>query len=67
MNFLAYTQKLKLIEEYINKRQAVTPDQLAQKLSVSRRTILRMIIHLKEQGTAIEYCKSEKKYMIISK
>lgn len=65
MNYLVYTQKLKLIEEYIGKQRAVTPDQLAQKLNVSRRTILRMIIHLKEQGTIIEYCKTEKKYKII--
>ncbi|MCY7293377.1 MAG: helix-turn-helix domain-containing protein [Ferruginibacter sp.] len=67
MNFIAYTQKLQIIEEYITKQWAVTPDQLAQKLNVSRRTVLRMIMHLKEQGSIIEYCKSEKRYKIISK
>ena len=64
MNFLAYTQKLILLEFYINKQWAVTPDQLAKKLNVSKRTILRMITHLKEQGHSIEYCKVEKKYKI---
>ena len=67
MNYVAYTQKLHLLEDYINKQWAVTPAQLARKLNVSSRTILRMIIHLREQGIIIEYCKNEKKYKIVPK
>ncbi len=67
MNFFNYSKKLLLLEDYINKQWAVTPEQLAKKLDVSRRTILRMIIYLREQGIAIEYCKKEKKYKINSK
>jgi predicted DNA-binding transcriptional regulator YafY len=62
MNFTEYSKKLKLIEEYINNKWAANPDQLAKKLKVSRRTIFRMIVCLKELGINIEFCKKEKRY-----
>lgn len=64
MNYLAYSKKLQLIEEYVNRQWAVTPEQLANRLDVSRRTVFRMILYLREQGVAIEYCKKEKRYKI---
>lgn len=66
MNYLEYSKKLELLEDYINNKWASTPDELAQKLNVSRRTILRMIVFLKETGIKIKFCKKEKKYKIFS-
>ena len=64
MNFAEYSKKLKLIEEYINNKWAANPDELAKKLNISRRTVLRMIVCLKETGINIQFCKKEKKYKI---
>ncbi|MEP7238223.1 MAG: HTH domain-containing protein [Ferruginibacter sp.] len=64
MNFQTYTQKIALVEIYIQNKWANTPSTLAGKLEISERTVLRMIDHLKKQGKRIEYCKKEKAYKI---
>jgi biotin operon repressor len=58
---------MRLVENYIEKKWANTPDALAEKLDLTRRTVLRIIGHLKEDGKPIEYCKKEKIYKIIVK
>lgn len=65
MNFKTYSKKILLIEEYIAKKWANTPSEIAQKLCVSERTVSRMVNHLKSEGKQIEYCKKEKIYKII--
>ena len=62
MNFLAYSEKIALVEVYIKNKWANTPSTIAEKLEISERTVLRMIDHLKKQGKQIEYCKKEKVY-----
>lgn len=64
MSYHTYKKKMSLIQEYIKNKWADSPDKLADKLDVSRRTIFRMIAELKEDGIEIEYCKREKKYTI---
>lgn len=43
MNYLAYTDKLASLQYYITHRNAVTVNELAERLGVSRRTVLRML------------------------
>lgn len=64
MNFQTYTKKIALVEVYIKNKWANTPNTLAEKLAISERTVLRMINHLKKEGTQIEYCKKDKIYKI---
>jgi biotin operon repressor len=67
MDFKTYSKKMGLMEHYIENKWANTPDALAEKLGLTRRTVLRMVNYLKEEGKPIEYCKKEKKYKIIVK
>lgn len=62
MGYLTYTEKLKDLEFYIRSNMAVSVDTLVKKLNVSRRTVLRMIETLKEQGKDVKYCKKLKSY-----
>lgn len=65
MDFQSYSKKMGLVQQYIENKWANTPDALAEKLALSRRTVLRMVNHLKEAGIEIEYCKKEKIYKIL--
>jgi predicted DNA-binding transcriptional regulator YafY len=64
MDYLKYAEKLKTIEYYIQNNMAVTVDSLSDRLGVSRRTVLRMVDTLKEQGKEIKYCKKRRQYLI---
>jgi predicted DNA-binding transcriptional regulator YafY len=64
MNFQTYSKKVALVEMYIKNKWANTPAIIAEKLQVSKRTVFRMIDHLKKDGVPIEYCKKEKIYKI---
>jgi transcription initiation factor IIE alpha subunit len=67
MDFQTYAKKMGLVEHYIENKWANTPDALAEKLGTSKRTVLRMINHLKDNGKQIAYCKKEKIYKIFVK
>jgi biotin operon repressor len=53
MNYAIYAQKIKILLQFIQKKQGDSPVALAKKIGVSERTLLRMIIRLKEEGYAI--------------
>ncbi len=65
MDYQTYSKKMGLVQHYIENKWANTPDAIAEKLGVHRRTVLRMINHLKEAGIEIEYCKKDKAYKIL--
>ncbi len=64
MDFQTYSNKIALIQTYIQNKWANTPSGIAKKLDISERTALRMIQFLKNNGTQIKYCKREKIYKI---
>lgn len=64
MNFRTYSKKINLVEEYIKNKWANTPSEIANKLQISERTVLRMIEYLKLEGKQIIYCRKEKIYKI---
>lgn len=65
MDYQTYSKKMGLVQHYVENKWANTPDALSEKLELNRRTVLRMINHLKEAGIEIEYCKKEKVYKIL--
>lgn len=65
MDYQTYSKKMGLVQHYLENKWANTPDALSEKLELNRRTVLRMINHLKEAGIEIEYCKKEKVYKIL--
>lgn len=67
MNYKEYSKKMGTALQYIENKWANTPDALAEKLGLTRRTVLRMVGQLKDDGNPIEYCKKEKIYKIIVK
>lgn len=64
MTYVEYIRKLGTLQNYIAKKWAITPGQLARRLDISERTILRMIRFLKSKGVQIYYCKKSKCYKI---
>lgn len=64
MGYLEYNQKLESLQYYIKSKSAVNVNELSKKLEVSRRTVLRMINSLREQGVNIEFCKKRKCYVM---
>lgn len=66
MNFLIYTERLAYLHDLLAKGALKSPEQLCRKFECSERTIRRMINHLRHQGLHIEYCKKNKKYIVLS-
>jgi len=65
MDYLTYSEKLNSMKYYIESKSAVNVNDLAKRLGVSRRTVLRMVDNLRIQGVDITYCKKQKAYKII--
>ena len=65
MDYLTYSEKLNSIQYYIESKSATTVNDLAKRLGVSRRTVLRMVDNLRLQGIDITYCKKQKAYGIL--
>ena len=66
MDFLKYSENLDSIVSNIQSKSCVTADALSKKLNVSKRTVYRMVDHLKLKGVKIEHCRRKKKYFIES-
>jgi predicted DNA-binding transcriptional regulator YafY len=66
MDFLKYSEYLDSIVNNIQSKTCVTAAALSKKLNVSKRTVYRMIDHLKLKGIKIEHCRRRKKYFIES-
>ncbi|MEO6452441.1 MAG: helix-turn-helix domain-containing protein [Ginsengibacter sp.] len=55
MKFSEYSETLETIKYLAERKRAGTPQQLAEKLNVSERTIQRMIQQLRDNGYPIIY------------
>jgi predicted DNA-binding transcriptional regulator YafY len=62
MRFCEQLNKIKRVDALIRRKATGTPDQLADKLEVSRRTIFRIIDDLKELGAPVIYSKFRQSY-----
>jgi predicted DNA-binding transcriptional regulator YafY len=57
-----YFSRLEHLDILIRTKSTGSPDQLATKLSVSKRTIFEYLDILKSLGAEIKYCKVRKSY-----
>lgn len=64
MNFFDYAEKLETIKYLCLHKRTGTPQQLANKLHVSERTIQRMIQKLREHGHVITFNRFRTTYEI---
>ncbi len=64
MNYLTYTERLNYLLEMIEKERLTSLQQAAEKFDCSKRTIIRMLNALREQGHDIYYCKITRKYFL---
>jgi predicted DNA-binding transcriptional regulator YafY len=64
MSYTTHTTNLDDLKKYIKNGWIKTPKNIARKFKVSKRTALRLISQLKENGVKINYSAKEKRYKI---
>ncbi len=64
MNYFEYTHKLETLKHLVERKQAGRPTNLAAKLCVSERTVLRMVQQLREHGYPIKFNRMRSSYEI---
>lgn len=63
-SYLIYEERLNYIIYLAKRQQTGTPNDLADKLGVSKRTIKRMVENIRCKGIKIEYCRIINSYKI---
>jgi len=64
-DFPTYEKRLEYLLWLIEKHQTGSLEQLASKLKVSKRTVKRMICHLRDKGYKVSYCRTIQSYRIL--
>lgn len=64
-NFLTYQERLDYIVQLAEQNSTGTPESLAKKFGVSKRTIKRMVHLLREKGIPIKYNRDVQTYQIL--
>ncbi|MFA8435685.1 MAG: HTH domain-containing protein [Marinifilaceae bacterium] len=64
MDFSHFLQKTDRIKDLAQRRCTGTPKELAQRLEVSERTLLRLIKALRDSGSPITYSRTTQSYII---
>lgn len=64
MKFVQYVEKLETIKYLAEHKRAGTPRELALKLNVSERTVLRMVQQLRDYGYPIEFNRFRSSYIV---
>jgi len=62
MNFLKQIERLKLLNKLIAQESTGTPEELANRLGLSKRQLYNQLESLKCLGVKIGYCKKQKTY-----
>jgi len=62
MSILKYVIRLSRMDYLIKRKATGTPDQFAEKLEISRSTLMENIRELKILGGSIEYDKNRESY-----
>ena len=65
MTYTEHQEKLERIKELAEFGDTGTPEELANKLKVSERTVRRLVWKLKELKVPIEFCRKSKRYLLI--
>lgn len=48
--------------KFIQEKQTGSPDELAERLQISRRTLYNIIDELKEIGVTVKYCRQQRTF-----
>jgi len=62
MSRFKFIDRLILLEKLIRQRRTGTPDELAQRLSVSRSALYRKIDELNSYGAEIQFCRTRNSF-----
>lgn len=62
MSFISNFHRIERLEQLIRLKATGTPDQLAERLGVSRRTVFNLIENLRQMGKDIKYDAHRKTY-----
>ncbi|RQO70564.1 hypothetical protein DBR43_21400 [Pedobacter sp. KBW06] len=57
-----YFDRLEYLDQLINCKSTGTPDMLARKMNISKRTVFEYIDILKSLGAEIKYCRHRGSY-----
>jgi biotin operon repressor len=63
MKFIEYSQKIEKLKKLVETDGSGSPAELAEKLSISERTLLRMVQQLREHGYPIFFNRLTKSYI----
>ena len=63
MAITSYFERLQWIDQLIRMKATGSPQELADKLGVSKRTIYEYIQALKDLGAPVYYCKASGSYL----
>lgn len=64
MKIYEYQERLSRIQNLAKRNATGTPKELADKMGISERTLLRLVKQIKHQGISIEYCRKTNTYLI---
>jgi predicted DNA-binding transcriptional regulator YafY len=64
MGFFDHAEKLEWIKYLAAHKQTGSPLELANKLEISERTLLRMVQHLRDRGLLISYDRKHNSYVV---
>jgi len=62
MSFIEQLKLIKRLDNLIQRKATGTPQQLADRLDISRSSVFRQISILKKLGAKIYYCKHSRSY-----
>ncbi len=62
MTFKEQLRQIKRLHRLIKRKATGTPEQLANRMNISRATIFRRMDDLKELGADIAYCRNRQSY-----
>lgn len=66
MKALRHLERIQLIHDLIMKGFTGSPDELARRLNISRRTLYNYIEIIKSFGVEIDYCRTRKTFLILN-
>lgn len=67
MTYVDYAAKLNTLKYLVERKQSGTPQQLAERLSLSERTLLRMVQQLRDGGYPVVYNRCRCAYELSSR
>jgi len=62
MAFLKYFQRVRRIDDLIDRKATGTPDELARKVNLSRSVLMEYLREMKEIGFPVKFCRNRNSY-----